>query len=70
MAEVHKWYPKIAENEENESLSHDHVFRLLKEQSLLRITETEHTGGGPDEGSCLEHRHVRDPEIVIEALDA
>ena len=69
-AEVYEWYQKIAENEGSEALSHDRVSRLLKEQSFLGITETEHTGGGPGEGSYLKHRLVRDPEIVMEALDA
>ena len=69
-AEIYEWYQEIAENEGTESLSHDRVSRLLKEQSFLGITESEHTGGGPGEGSYLEHRLVRDPEIVIEALDS
>lgn len=69
-AEVYKWYQKIAENEGSDVLSHDRVSRLLKEQSFLGITESEHTGGGPGEGSYLEHRLVRDPDIVIESLDS
>jgi archaeal cell division control protein 6 len=69
-AEVYKWYVNIAENEGSHPLSHDRVSRLLKEQSFLGITESEHTGGGPGEGSYLEHRLMRDPEIVLEALDA
>jgi archaeal cell division control protein 6 len=69
-AEVYKWYENIAENEGSHPLSHDRVARLLKEQSFLGITESEHTGGGPGEGSYLEHRLMRDPEIVLEALDA
>ena len=68
-AQVYDWYRKISENEGKESLSHDRISRLLKEQSFLGITETEHTGGGPGEGSYLEHRLVRDPTIVIDALN-
>ncbi len=52
-----------------EPLSYDRVSRLLKEQSFLEITESEHTGGGPGEGSYLEHKLIRDPEIVLDALN-
>lgn len=68
-AEVYKWYENVAKSEGSQALSHDRVARLLKEQSFLGITESEHTGGGPGEGSYLEHRLMRDPEIVLDALD-
>jgi cell division control protein 6 len=44
------------------------VYRLLKEQSFLGITESKHTGGGMSEGSFLEHHLMQDSEIVIEAV--
>lgn len=68
-AKVYTWYKNIAETEGSQALSYDRVARLLKEQSFLGITESEHTGGGPGEGSYLVHRLMRDPEIVLEALD-
>ena len=45
------------------------MYRLLKEQSFLGITESNHTGGGQGEGSYLEHRLLRDPDVVVQALD-
>ncbi|WP_436932563.1 Cdc6/Cdc18 family protein [Halosimplex halobium] len=67
--QVYILYTKLAEREGAEPLSEDRVYRLLKEQSFLGVTESDHTGGGQGEGSYLEHRLLRDPEIVVEALD-
>ncbi|QLH81284.1 Cdc6/Cdc18 family protein [Halosimplex pelagicum] len=66
---VYTLYTKLAEREGAEPLSEDRVYRLLKEQSFLGVTESNHTGGGQGEGSYLEHRLLRDPEIIVEALD-
>jgi cell division control protein 6 len=55
--------------EEGTPLSGDRVYRLLKEQSFLGVTEAEHTGGGHGEGSFLKHRLVRDPQLIVEALE-
>jgi len=44
------------------------VYRLLKEQSFLGITESNHTGGGRGEGSYLEHRLLQNPDIVLQAF--
>ncbi|MDL5362072.1 Cdc6/Cdc18 family protein [Halalkalicoccus sp. NIPERK01] len=68
-AEIYDLYERIAETEETDPLSYDRVARLLKEQSFLGITESEHTGGGPGEGSYLKHRLIRDPDIVLGALN-
>lgn len=68
-ASIYDIYTRIAEKEATDPLSYDRVSRLLKEQSFLGITESEHTGGGQGEGSYLEHRLLRDPEIVLEALE-
>lgn len=68
-ADVHDLYERITTTEQTEPLSYDRVSRLLKEQSFLGITESEHTGGGPGEGSYLEHKLIRDPEIVLDALN-
>ena len=66
---VYTLYVTLAEQEGSEPLSEDRVYRLLKEQSFLGVTEANHTGGGQSNGSYLEHRLLRNPEIVIEALD-
>ena len=68
-SEIHQLYERLAEQEGSEPLSHDRVYRLLKEQSFLGITESYHTGGGASKGAFLQHRLMKDPEIVIEALD-
>ncbi|MBV0925172.1 AAA family ATPase [Halomicroarcula limicola] len=66
---IYTIYTKLAEQEGADALSEDRVYRLLKEQSFLGITESNHTGGGQSEGSYLEHRLLRRPEIVIQALN-
>ncbi|WP_436926197.1 Cdc6/Cdc18 family protein [Halosimplex amylolyticum] len=67
---IYTLYVTLADREGAEPLSEDRVYRLLKEQSFLGVTESNHTGGGQGEGSYLEHRLLRDPAIVVEALDA
>ncbi|MCD2204908.1 hypothetical protein LPA46_16400 [Halobacterium sp. KA-6] len=52
---IYSVYTSIAEQEGSSPLSEDRVYRLLKEQSFLGITESKHTGGGMSEGSFLEH---------------
>ena len=42
---------------------------LLKEQTFLGVTESEHTGGGHGEGSYRVYRLLRSPQIVSEGLD-
>jgi len=65
---IYQHYTKIATQEGTDPLEEDSVYRLLKEQSFLGVTESNHTGGGRGEGSYLEHRLLRDPDIVIRAL--
>jgi len=65
---IYTLYVNFAEREGADPLSEDRVYRLLKEQSFLGITESNHTGGGQSEGSYLEHRLLRDPDIVMRAL--
>jgi len=65
---IYTLYTKLVERDGNDPLSEDRVYRLLKEQSFLGITESNHTGGGQGGGSYLEHRLLRAPEIVIQAL--
>ena len=67
---IYELYVILTEQDGVDPLSEDRVYRLLKEQSFLGVTESNHTGGGQGEGSYLEHRLLRDPEIVVEALDA
>ena len=64
-AEIRQLYTTIVEREGSEPLSHDQVTRVLKERSFLGITESEHTGGGPSEGSYIEHRLMRYPDILL-----
>jgi cell division control protein 6 len=66
--DVYEMYEQIAEREAGDPLSYDRAFRLLKEQAFLGITENERTGGGPGEGTYLEHRLMRDADVVIDAL--
>lgn len=68
-AKIYDLYSKLAENEGSDPLSYDRASRLLKEQSFLGITESDHTGGGLAEGSYLEHRLLRDSEVVLSALE-
>jgi cell division control protein 6 len=68
-ADIYDTYKKITTQADTTPLSYDRVQRLLKEQSFLGITETEHTGGGHKEGSYRVHQLLRSPEIVVEALD-
>ena len=67
---VYDLYTRIAEREDADPLSEDRVYRLLKEQAFLGVTESNHTGGGQGEGSYLEHRLLRDPEVVVRALES
>jgi len=66
---VYNLYTRIVKQEDANPLSEDRVYRLLKEQAFLGVTESNHTGGGQGEGSYLEHRLLRDPEIVVRALE-
>lgn len=66
---IYDWYKSAAKDEGKSPLSYDRVSKLLREQGFLGITESEHTGGGYGEGSYMVHRLLRDPDIVIEALD-
>lgn len=66
---IYTLYVQLADREGADPLSEDRVYRLLKEQSFLGVTESNHTGGGQSEGSYLEHRLLRDPEIVMRALN-
>lgn len=54
---------------DSDPLSEDRVYRLLNEQAFLGVTESNHTGGGQGEESYLEHRLLRDPDIVVKALE-
>ncbi|QDX41780.1 Cdc6/Cdc18 family protein [Salarchaeum sp. JOR-1] len=65
---IYTAYTTIADQEGSNPLSEDRVYRLLKEQAFLGITEANHTGGGMGEGSYLEHHLMHDPEIVIDAV--
>lgn len=65
---IYTVYTSLVEQDGSDPLSEDRVYRLLKEQTFLGITESNHTGGGMGEGSYLEHRLLRDPAIVLDAL--
>lgn len=67
--DIYERYQQQATAEGSEPITQDRVYRLLKEQTFLGVTESHHTGGGRGQGSYLEHRLMRDPEIVIDALD-
>jgi len=66
--EIYERYRALAEAEQSDPLGQDRVYRLLKEQSFLGVTESRHTGGGKSEGSYLEHRLMREPDVVLQAL--
>lgn len=65
---VYDLYTRLVERVDADPLSEDRVYRLLKEQAFLGVTESNHTGGGQGDGSYLEHRLLRDPKIVMGAL--
>ncbi|MFC4550051.1 MULTISPECIES: Cdc6/Cdc18 family protein [Halorussus] len=67
--EIYTCYERLVEQEGSTPLSEDRVYRLLKEQSFLGITESNHTGGGPGEGSYLEHRLMGDSQVVVKAVE-
>jgi cell division control protein 6 len=67
-ADVYDAYQRVAEGVGADPLSYDRVQRLLKEQAFLGITESDHTGGGPGEGSYRIHRLLRSVEVVEAAL--
>jgi cell division control protein 6 len=62
-------YTPIVGQAGSDPFSEDRVYRLLKEQAFLGVTESNHTGGGQGDGSYLEHRLVRDPKIVVKVLE-
>nr|WP_315908905.1 cell division control protein Cdc6 [Halapricum hydrolyticum] len=66
---VYDLYTRIVDRVDSDPLSEDRVYRLLKEQAFLGVTESNHTGGVQGEGSYLEHRLLRDPDIVVKALE-
>ncbi|MEF8802317.1 MAG: hypothetical protein V5A56_15020 [Halolamina sp.] len=66
---IYDLYTRLVERVDSDPLSEDRVYRLLKEQAFLCVTESNHTGGGLGEGSYLEHRLLRDPDIVVKALE-
>jgi cell division control protein 6 len=68
-AEVYEGYKRVADHADADPLSYDRVQRLLNEQVFLGITESEHTGGGPGEGSYRIHRLMRNADVVVEALE-
>jgi len=49
-SEIYEAYTKLVATEGATPLSEDRVYRLLKEQSFLGVTESEHTGGGHGKG--------------------
>jgi len=66
--EIYEEYRSTAANEGSDPLGQDRVYRLLKEQSFLGVTESRHTGGGKSEGSYLEHQLMRETDVVLQAL--
>jgi cell division control protein 6 len=66
---IYDLYTRIVARVDSDPLSEDRVYRLLKEQAFLGVTESNLTGGGQGEGSYLEHRLLRDPDIVVKALE-
>lgn len=41
----------------------------MKESAFLGITERDHTGGGPGEGSYRVYRLMRSLDLAVAALD-
>lgn len=68
-SKIYDAYCRLVKDEGTDPLSHDRVYRLLKEQSFLGITESHHTSSGKREGAYLEHRLIKDPKVVLEALN-
>lgn len=66
---IYSFYERIADQQGTDSLSEDRIYRLLKEQAFLGITEAQHTGGGHGEGAYLEHRLITQPDVVLGAIE-
>ncbi len=49
-------------------LGEHRVYELLKEQAFLGVVESRRTGGGRGQGSYLEHRLVKDTDVVLKSV--
>ena len=49
-------------------LGEHRVYELLKEQAFLGVVESTRTGGGRGQGSYLEHRLVKDTDVVLKSV--
>lgn len=61
-------YSDVADNDGSDPLSQGRVYRHRREQSLLGVTESRHTGGGKSVASRPEHRLMRGTDIVLRAV--
>lgn len=65
--ELYNFYQTLCTRIGVEPLSKNRVTVLLKEQSFLGLTESEHTGDG--NGGFVVHRLTQNPEIVLRATE-
>jgi cell division control protein 6 len=66
-SDIYDRYALVAADIGVTTLSFDRVYQILTESAFLGITESERITGGR-EGHYLDHRLLRDPDVVLTAL--
>jgi cell division control protein 6 len=67
-SEIYERYQSVCEQLSVNILGEHRVYELLKEQAFLGVVESTRTGGGRGQGSYLEHRLVKDTDVVLKAV--
>ncbi|WP_440009471.1 Cdc6/Cdc18 family protein [Halomicrococcus sp. SG-WS-1] len=67
-SEIYERYQVVCKQLSVNVLGEHRVYELLKEQAFLGVVESTRTGGGRGQGSYLEHRLVKDTDVVLKAV--
>ncbi|XVH30939.1 Cdc6/Cdc18 family protein [Haloferacaceae archaeon DSL9] len=67
-SQIYERYKRTCDTLETTVLGEHRVYELLKEQAFLGVVESRRTGGGRGQGSYLEHRLVKDTDIVLKSV--
>jgi cell division control protein 6 len=65
---IYERYRRACEAVGANVLGEHRVYELLKEQAFLGVVESRRTGGGRGQGSYLEHRLVKDTDVVLKSV--
>lgn len=65
---IYSRYESTCEKLDATVLGEHRVYELLKEQAFLGVVESTRTGGGRGQGSYLEHRLVKDTNVVLKSV--